>query len=194
MISSITGRLEALGADWAVINVSGIGFQVRMAASTLASLGAVGGEVRVHTHLQLREDGMTLYGFASPEELALFEILTTVSGIGPRTAMSLLSALKVEQLTSAIATGNADLLTAAPGIGKKTASRIVLELKDKIGAGWAISAAGQVAAENADVIAALTALGYSAAEATRAVSNLPTGTKLSLEEKVKVALQSFARR
>ncbi len=91
----------------------------------------------------------------------------------------------------AIATGNNDLLTTIPGVGKKTASRLILELKDKIGAGWVISPTTQVAQENADVLSALTSLGYSAAEATRAVSSLPSSSKLSLEEKIKLALQSF---
>ncbi len=192
MISSLYGKLESLGSDSAVINVNGIGFQVRMPTSTLSALGPVGSEVGLHTHLQLREDGVTLYGFGSSDELSLFQILLSVSGVGPKLALSMLSALSVEQLTSAIATGSADLLTTAPGIGKKIASRLILELKDKIGAGWVISPAAQIAEENTEVIQALTSLGYSAAEATRAVSSLPASSKLSLEEKVKLALQYFA--
>ncbi len=191
MIASLYGRLEALGNDWAIINVGGIGFQVRMPTSTLSTLGPIGREVRLHTHPHVREDNLALYGFASPDELTLFQILLSVSGIGPKLALSMLSAMSVEQLTMSIATGSTDLLTTVPGIGKKIASRLILELKEKIGAGWVITPATQVAQENADVLAALTSLGYSAAEATRAVSSLPSSAKLSLEEKIKLALQSF---
>ncbi len=191
MISSLCGKLESLGSDWAIINVGGIGFQVRMPTSTLSTLGPIGKEVKLNTHLHLREDNVTLYGFGSAEELALFQILISVSGVGPKLALSMLSSMSIDQLTMAIASGSTDLLTTIPGIGKKIASRLILELKEKIGAGWIITPATQVAQENADVLAALTSLGYSAIEATRAVASLPSGNKLSLEEKIKLALQSF---
>ncbi|HEX9976675.1 MAG TPA: Holliday junction branch migration protein RuvA [Dehalococcoidales bacterium] len=192
MIASLKGRLETLSDDWATINVNGIGFQVHMPTSTLSTLGSRGQEVHIYTHLHLREDNATLYGFASPEELGLFQILIGVSGIGPKLALSMLSSMSVEQLTMAIATGNADLLTAVPGIGKKIAARLVLELKDKIGAELVTTpAAAQLAQENADVIAALTSLGYSVAEASRAVANLPSAPDLTLEEKIRLALSYF---
>ena len=193
MIASLQGRLESLGSDWAIVTVNGIGFQVYMPASTLSTLGAVGDEVKVYTHLHLREDNITLYGFASPEELWLFETLIGVSGLGPRLALAMLSAMSTEQLTMAIATGNADLLTVVPGIGKKVANRLVLELKEKIGAGWVITPATQLAAENTEVLAALTSLGYSAAEATKALAALPADQNLSLEDKVKLALQYLGK-
>jgi Holliday junction DNA helicase RuvA len=191
MIASLQGRLETISDDWATINVNGIGFQVHMPTSTLSTLGSRGQEVHIYTHLHLREDNATLYGFASPEELGLFQILIGVSGIGPRLALSMLSSMSVDQLTMAIATGNADLLTAVPGIGKKIAARLVLELKDKIGAELVTSPAAQLAQENADVIAALTSLGYSVAEASRAVANLPASPDLTLEEKLRLALGYF---
>ena len=191
MISSLHGKLETLGSDWAIINVGGIGFQVYMPTSTLTTLGATGEEVKLYTHLHLREDNVTLYGFASADELALFETLIGVSGLGPRLALAMLSAMSVEQLTMAIATGNTDLLTVIPGIGKKVANRIVLELKEKIGAGWITTPTTQLAQENTDVLAALTSLGYSAAEATKAVATLPASSELSLEEKIKLALGYF---
>ena len=190
MIASLQGKIEALGSDWAIINVADIGFQVYMPTSTLASLGAVGKEVKLHTYLQIREDGAALYGFASADELALFQTLIGVSGLGPRLALAMLSAMDVEKLTIGIATGSAELLTEIPGIGRKMASRLILELKDKIGAGRVPIPTSQVAAENADIIAALTALGYSTTEATRAVATLPAAD-LTLEEKVKLALQYF---
>jgi len=190
MISSLHGKLETMGSDWAVVNVGGIGFQVYMPTSTLSTLGATGEDVKLYTHLHLREDNITLYGFAEADELALFATLISVSGLGPRLALAMLSAMNVEQLTLAIATANTALLTIVPGIGKKMAERIILELKDKISAGW-ITATTLPAPENADVLAALTSLGYSAAEAARAVAALPSPSDLTLEEKIKLALQYF---
>ena len=191
MIASLKGKLESLGSDFAVINVGGIGLQVYIPTSTLSTLGSVGGDVKLYTHLHLREDSATVYGFVSTEELELFKALINVSGLGPRMALAMLSAMDIEQLTMAIATGNAELLTGIPGIGKKMANRLVLELKDKIGAGLITAPAAQLAEENADVLAALTSLGYSASEATRALASLPRDQELSLEEKVKLALGYF---
>jgi Holliday junction DNA helicase RuvA len=190
MIAGLQGKLQAIGSNWAIINVGGISFQVYMPTSTLSMLGAAGEEVELHTHLHLREDNVTLYGFATAEELGLFQTLITVSGVGPRLALAMLSAMSAEKLTMAIATDSTDLLSEIPGIGKKTASRLILELKGKIVAGW-LGAPAELAPENADVLAGLTSLGYSVREATRAVATLPTDQKLSLEEKIKLALQYF---
>jgi len=191
MIAGLKGTLQALGSEWAIVNVGGIGFQVYMPTSTLSTLGATGEEVELHTHLYLREDNATLYGFATAEELGLFQTLIGVSGLGPKLALSMLSAMSVEKLAMAIATGSANLLAEIPGIGKKTANRLILELKEKIGAGWLAAPAAELAEENADVLTALTSLGYSVREATRAVATLPPDQKLTLEEKIKLALQYF---
>jgi len=191
MIASLYGKLESLGSDGAVINVGGIGFRVYMPTSTLSTLGKIGEEVKLHTYLHLREDNAALYGFASTEEMGLFQNLISVSGLGPRLALAMLSAMTTERLVMAIANGSADLLTEIPGIGKRTADRLILELKEKIGAGWATTPAVQLAEENADVLAALTSLGYSVAEANRAVASLPADSKLSLEDRVKQALAYF---
>jgi Holliday junction DNA helicase RuvA len=190
LISSLQGKLELLSSDSAIINVGGIGFQVFMPTSTLSTLGTTGDDVKLYTHLHVREDNVALYGFASAEELWLFQTLLGVSGLGPRLALAMLSALSTEQITMAIATASTDMLTTIPGIGKKVADRIILELKEKIGAGWITTPAAQLAQENTDVLAALTSLGYSATEATKAVATLPT-TDLPLEEKIKLALQYF---
>ncbi len=190
MIASLHGKLEAMGGDWAIVNVNGVGFQVFMPTSTLSELGATGREVRLHTSLVMREDSATLYGFGTAEELELFQILTGVSGLGPRLALAILSAMTVDQASMAIATGSTDLLTTIPGIGKRMAERLVVELKDKIGAGLVSAPAARLAQENADVIAALTSLGYSLAEASRAVTIIPS-SDLGLEEKIKLALQYF---
>ncbi len=192
MIAGLRGTLESLGSDWAIIDVGGVSFQVYMPTSTLSTMGTIGKEVKLHTHLNLKEDSATLYGFASADELRLFQTLISVSGLGPRLALAMLSAMSVEQLTMAIATGSANLLTQVPGIGKKMSDRLILELKDKIGAGWITTPAAQIAQENSDVLAALTTLGYSVTEASRAVATLPPSSELSLEEKIKLALQYFA--
>jgi len=191
MIASLYGKLESLGSDGAVINVGGIGFQVYMPTSTLSTLGAIGEEVKLHTYLHLREDNAALYGFASTDELGLFQNLISVSGLGPKLALAMLSAMNIEKLTMAIATSSVDLLTEIPGIGKKMANRLILELKEKIGAGWITTPGVQLAEENAEVLAALTSLGYSVSEATRAVGSLPPDSELSLEDKVKQALAYF---
>ena len=192
MIAGLRGKLEARGADHAIVNVGGVSFQVHVPTSTLASLGAVGEEVHLHTYLYLREDVMALYGFATPEELELFQMLITVSGVGPRLALALLSALNPERLASAIAGGNADLLTEVPGVGKRMAERLMVELKGKL-EGWAGAVAAPVAASNAEVAAALRSLGYSASEAASAVASLPDDAELSTEDKIRLALQQFAR-
>ncbi|MFH1640269.1 MAG: Holliday junction branch migration protein RuvA, partial [Chloroflexota bacterium] len=143
------------------------------------------------THLHVREDNLSLYGFVTLDELRLFETLITVSGLGPKLALVMLSTMNAEQLTTAIASGDAALLQRIPGIGKKTSERLVLELKDKInsdlvGVPLASSAQGQ-----SDVVAALVSLGYSVNEASRAAASLPSSDS-SLEEKIKQALQYFA--
>ena len=191
MIASIRGRLESLYSDCAIINVNGVGFKVYMPTSVLSRLGTIGEEVSLHTHLQIRDDDVMLYGFSTVDELTLFQTLTSVSGFGPRLALSVLSAMSVDQVSMAIVTGSVDLLTTIPGIGKKTASRMILELKEKIGAGFIATPAAELARENSDVLAALTSLGYSLNEASRAVATLPTSSDLSLEEKIKLALQYF---
>ena len=191
MIASLYGRLDSLSTDSAVINVSGIGFRVYMPTSTLSTLGTVGKEVKLYTHFHLREDNAALYGFATSDELGLFQTLISVSGLGPKLALAMLSAMSVDQLAMAIATGSIDMLTTVPGVGKKMSSRIILELKDKIGAGLIATPAAHLAQENTDVLAALTSLGYSVAEAAAAVTTLPTEQNLNLEEKIKVALQYF---
>lgn len=194
MISSLRGKVESFSANSAVINVNGIGFQVFLPTPTLAAVASIGREVQLFTYLQVREDAMTLYGFASAPELGLFQTLLGVSGIGPKLALSMLSGMNADQLTMAIATGNTELLATIPGIGKKLASRVVLELKEKIGAAWISAPAAGIAQENAEVLSALTALGYSAAEAAKALSAIPAGSKLTLEEKVKVVLREIGGR
>ena len=192
MIATLEGTLEYRGDDSIIINVGGIGFRVYVPTSTLSQLGAVKGRVSLYTHLHVREDNISLYGFASSEELTLFKSLISVSGIGTKLALSLLSALNPEQLVMAITSGDIDLLSQTPGIGKKMASRLVVELRGKLEKDWREMAL-PLAPERVDVIAALTGLGYSVTEAAKAISRLPDSEELSLEEKVKMALQQMAR-
>jgi Holliday junction DNA helicase RuvA len=194
MIASLNGKLESLNSDAAIINVGGVGFRVYMPTSALSVIGKSGDAVKVYTHMHVREDNIALYGFLSSEELWLFETLLGVTGLGPKLSLAMLSALTPDQITMAIATGSADMLDMIPGIGRKVASRIILELKEKIGAGWVITPATQLTQENADVLAALTTLGYSATEAVKAVAALPSDPKLKLEEKVRLALQYLGKK
>lgn len=193
MIAAIEGTLQAKGNNFVLVKVGGVSFQVFVPTSTLSQLGSIGKGVKLHTHLHLREDNVALYGFATSEELGMFQSLITVSGIGPKIALSMLSTLNPEQLTMGIATGNIDVLTQVPGVGKKVASRIVLELKGKVEQGLLGAAASLIGQENAEVVGALTSLGYSVSEATKAVSSLPISPALSLEEKVKLALQALGK-
>jgi Holliday junction DNA helicase RuvA len=193
MIATLEGILEYRGNESVIINIGGIGFRVYVSSSTSSQLGAIKGRVSVYTHLHVREDSISLYGFASSEELTLFRNLISVSGIGAKLALTVLSALNPEQLVMAITSGDIDLLSQTPGIGKRIASRLVVELRGKLEKEWR-EVALPLAPENADAIAALTGLGYSVAEATRAISRLPDSESLSLEEKIRMALQELAGR
>lgn len=193
MIIALEGILESRGLDVAVVRIGSLSLEVRVPSSTLSRLGAVGDRVYVHTHLYLREDNIAIYGFASAEELGLFKHLISVSGIGPKAALGLLSMFSPDQLASAIISGNVDLISQVPGIGKKTAGRIVLELKGKLEKGWGEIVVPALVQEDADVVAALTSLGYSLREATQAVSSLPASKAMDLEERVRLALQQLAK-
>ena len=191
MIAGIEGTLESRSADGAIVKVGGVSLEIHMSSSTLDSLGAIGEEVHLYTYLHLREDNVALYGFASTEELELFRMLIGVSGVGPKAALAMLSAMNPSQLAMAIATGNVALLSQMPGVGNKMASRLALELKGKL-EGFRVGA--PAAAGDAEVIAALTSLGYSSAEAASAVATLPDSPELTVEERVRLALQYFAAR
>jgi len=188
MIAGVEGVLKSRGEDWVVIDVGGVSFRVHTPSTTIGILGIPGDRVRLHTHLHVREDNLSLYGFGSPEELRLFEMLINVSGVGPKTALALLAVLTPEKFELAIARNDVDMLSSVPGIGKKTAARLVLELKGKF---EEVGLSARV--QHEDVKAALMGLGYSAAEANSAIATLPDSSDLSLEEKVKLSLRHFAR-
>ncbi len=193
MIATLEGTLEYCGIDSAVIKVGGVGVQVYLPGSTLIQLGALGDKISLYTHLYVKEDNISLYGFTSTEEVALFKNLISISGIGPKVALALLSKLSAEQLATAIISGNVDLIQQVPGIGKKMANRLVVELRDKLEREWK-EAALPLAPKDSDAIAALTSLGYSLREAAQVVSSIPNSSELSLEEKVKTALQELSGR
>ena len=193
MIASLEGIIDAVSKDSLIVNVNGIGFKVAVTTSVLSEMGITGREVKLYTHFHIREDDMSLFGFGSLDELKLFETLISVSGLGPKTGMAMLSAMSADQVAMAIASGSVEMLTTIPGIGKKTADRLILELKDKVGGVMISSPAGKAAQENADVVSALVSLGYSVQETTHAVNALPSGKKISLEDKVKLALQYLGK-
>jgi Holliday junction DNA helicase RuvA len=191
MITSLKGVLAAKGKDFVVVRVGGVGFQVFVPQSLLQQAPGMGQELTLHTHLHVRESELTLYGCASEEELSLFGTLLGVSGIGPKVGLSILSALPPEQLRAAIAQEDLAALSRVPGIGPKTAKKLVFDLKDKIGtqvpAGEPVPALTEA---DADLMAALTGLGYSVAEAQEAIRALPR-EELPLEERVRLALAYF---
>ena len=188
MIASLRGVLESTGADYAVISAGGVGYRVFAPTRTLGALGPVGAEVFVHTQLVVREDEMTLYGFAAADDLRLFNLLTNVSGVGPRHAVRLLSIREAADIAAAIAHEDAATLAEAPGVGKRTAARIILELKPVLEKEWAAMPAPGAAA-GGEAIEALSALGYSRAEAQAALAAVDDLQSLSLEEQVSSALQ-----
>lgn len=176
MIAQIEGILTEKDTDTVVVDCGGVGFELNVSSSTLANCPPAGKAVKLYTYLAVREDAMELFGFLTREEKKMFLRLIGVSGIGPRTALGVLGALSVHDLSVALVTGDANALARAPGIGKKTAQRLVLELKDKIENSELTSASAAApfipAAQSAEAeaIEALMALGYPSAEAAKAVS------------------------
>ena len=192
MIAGLKGILTAKGKDFVIIDVGGIGFRVYMSAITLA-LGQVGDNITLHTHLQLKDNNIFLYGFSSIEELELFEMLTSVSGVGAKVALALLSAMSPEQLATAIASENITSLSQVTGVGKKIAARLVLELKSKVAKSSLVTTYPLQLVGDEEVKSALSSLGYSVGEINSALASLSNTSKLSSEEKLKRALQYFAK-
>lgn len=195
MIASLRGILRFTGADHLVVETGGIGFLVYVPRPVLEKLGNIGDEVYLHTYLVVREDALILYGFITMEQRALFETILSVSGVGPRLALSMLSAATPDELRLAVAQKNTTRLSRIPGIGKKTAERLVLELTGKLdlkglptGEPEATPAAMAVNTELADL---LVSLGYSTAEASAAIAALPADASPDLEERLRLALRYF---
>lgn len=197
MIASVEGVVGAISADSLVIEVGGIGYRVFAAPAILATATA-GGRLKLHTYHLVREDQQALYGFRSPEELGFFNLLLTVTGVGPKVALAIVGSRPTADLQLAIMTGDQAVLVAIPGIGRKLAERVIFELKEKVAAaGVAVSGsatAGSAASEG-EVVAALQALGYSLGEARdasrAALADLAVGS--TLEDRVKAALRTLLR-
>jgi Holliday junction DNA helicase RuvA len=189
MIGTLRGSVTHLGADYVVVEISGVGYRVVVAPKLTARLRPER-EAHFFIHHLVRDDQQTLFGFGSAEELAFFELLMTVTGVGPRLALAIVGAHPVTRLQLAIVGDDLDLLTSVSGVGKRTAQRIVLELKEKIHA--ASIAVGPGAASDSDVVAALESLGYTNTEARRAAGAV-AGTDDALDARIKAALQALAR-
>lgn len=191
MIASISGALQSIRDHSLVVHVGGIGWEVLVPSSVLSRAGLIGHEINLFTHLVVREDALTLYGFSTEEECAIFKRLLTVSGIGPRLALNIMSTLTPEMLASSIQGDNPDVIARVPGIGKKTAQKIVLELKGKLLPETLAPGLAPVSTLDTEVIEALTALGYSIVEAQAALQSIPHDAPQDIEERVRLALQFF---
>ncbi len=187
MIGRLAGKLLSKQPPLVLVDCNGVAYEVDVPMSTFYGLPATGEAVTLHTHLVVREDAQVLYGFATLEERAAFRQLIRISGVGARTALAVLSGLSVAELANAVAMQDAARLTKVPGIGKKTAERLLLELKGKIAEGAARPAAGGAG----DVVNALLGLGYSEKEALAAVKGLPPG--LAVAEGIRAALKALAK-
>ena len=189
MIGRLHGKLLEKKPPQILIDVSGVGYEVDVPMSTFCNLPEVGGELTLHTHFVVREDAQLLYGFATLAERAVFRALIKISGVGPKIALALLSGITVDQLKDAVDRGETGLLTKVPGIGKKTAERLVLELKGKLAGTGAATAAVPTSGARADVAAALIALGYSEREAAAATKKLPEDC--TVNDGLRLALKSL---
>lgn len=200
MYAFIEGQVCEKTANTLVLLAAGVGWQLSCSMTTLQAAPQVGETMRCHTYLSVREDAMELFGFATREEKDLFLLLTSVSGIGPKTALGVLGSMPVKDLSLAILLGDVNALSRAPGIGKKTAQRIALELKDKISqadvssaasSGVAVPAAVYASDAISEAVEALTALGYSSTEARNAVSGVRDQSDKP-EELIRLALRAMA--
>jgi Holliday junction DNA helicase RuvA len=197
MYAFIRGKLEYKELDRAVIDAGGVGYEIFVSSRTLSELPAAGEQVRVFTYLHVREDVMQLYGFGSREEKAMFIKLLGVSGVGPRVAMAILSGMTVAELAIALVTKDTRALSRISGVGKKTAERLILELRESVGESELAAAGPQASAvagggATQEAVQALMALGYSSVEATRAVG--AAGDVGSVEEIIVRALKALDRR
>lgn len=200
MVSYIKGELVEVTENAIVLDHGGMGFSIMMPASILAKLPQIGSELKVHTYLYVKEDILDLYGFLTKDDLKIFKLLITVNGIGPKGALAILSAMTPDDLRFAVLAGDAKTISKAPGIGNKTAQKLIIELKDKLkiedvldssdGGYETSSDMGDTAA--AEAVMALTALGYSAADATRAVKLVDNAGNMDSEALLKAALKKLA--
>lgn len=201
MIAFLNGEISAIYEDKVIIEVSGVGYNVLMPSSCIKMLKGIGNIAKIYTYLSVREDAMQLYGFNTSDELELFKLLITVNGIGPKASLQILSSMSQDEIKMAIVAGDSKTLSKVPGIGPKTAQRIIIDLKDKIDLintvesrlSSDVTYSGALSDEKSEALEALVALGYSKKDALNAVSSVdaPQGTKV--EEILKLALKSISR-
>ena len=203
MISYIRGELQEVGADFAVVENQGIGYLIWVSAAAAAALPALGSEVLLFTYFYKKEDILNLYGFLNREERNIFQLLLGVSGIGPKGALAIISTISVDDLRFAVLAGDAKTIAKAPGIGSKTAQKMVIELKDKLKLEEAFEQAiasegenvslGQTAEIQNDAVQALTALGYRPTDALRAVRAVKITEGMTVEALLKASLKNISR-
>ncbi len=191
MIGRLTGTLSDKNPPQLLLDCNGVGYEVDVPMSTFYNLPGVGEKVTLLTHFVVREDAQILYGFGSAGEREAFRQLIKISGVGPRTALSVLSGMSVADIAQAVTAQDAGRLVKVPGIGKKTAERLLLELKGKIGADMGAGAVGATSDAQADILQALVALGYSDRDAALALKALPRDASVS--DGIKLALKALAK-
>lgn len=189
MIAGVTGILAATGDDWVQVTVGGVTLQVQVPASEILTLGAVGSQVQLFTHLRIRDEHPILYGFTSQAALDLFLVTQGVSGVGPRLGLALLSGLGAAGLQQAIAQGDAARLSGVPGVGRRTADRIILELKGKLEGVEVADGAAAVHSPDNELIEVLQSMGYTTTEIRRALASLERSSDFTVEDYLRQALQ-----
>lgn len=204
MITYLCGEVAETGEGYLVLDINGVGYEVRTTVQTCEQLLGIRNKVKIHTYMQVKEDGVQLFGFLTRDELAVFRLLIGVNGVGPKGALGIMSALSADDLRLAVACGDAKTISRAPGIGVKTAQRIILDLKDKMKLSDTLEHYGEgtddvplsvgtgASAAKSEAIQALIALGYSNADAVRAVKKAGDISGLDTEEILKAALKQMA--
>ena len=200
MIAHLKGIVEQIDKNFLILDVAGIGYHVNVPTATLSRLPSVGSELTLFTVQVVREDSLSLYGFLTNQEKSLFSLLLRVSGVGPKAAMSIISSFPIDKLVAAITSGDTNLISSVPGIGKKTAQKLVIELKEKVAKAYAVKPADMVIGVTvdseettlvSDAISAMIALGYTPREARQVILQVDLETANSVETIIKQALQNL---
>ena len=190
LISAVTGRLISKGSEYVDVEISGITLRISTPITTVENIGNLGDEVKILTSLQMRQDSITLYGFITENDRNAFDTLITISGVGPRLALAILSTFDAASLAAAVSSEDVNAFKSVSGVGNRTANRILLELKGKMEETWSIPSDPS---ELDDVFGSLTALGYSIQEARAAIGSI-NSDNLSTEEKIRMALENITNR
>jgi holliday junction DNA helicase RuvA len=191
MIAIVSGEVASFDKQSVVVMVGGIGLRVNVPRTVFEFVHGVGDSVQLFTHLVVREDALSLYGFLTEEDKSIFETLISLSGVGPKTGLAVLSTISLDHLRIAVQREEPEILTRVPGIGKKTAEKIIFELKGKLAIG-VVPGVGVISDADSDVIAALTAMGFSIVEAQTAIQSIPRNAPKTIEERIRLALQYFS--